>query len=174
VSGLTGGFVAASTACHAFGTPHTETSRLVSGIALGRGITAAHAHLLLGTAEGLIADGLVDYQRRRDLLRDIRTLRWRPHRSLALPAVDGTPGAQLGLGWMWMMLTLGPLYTSNAPTLPRGRVQRFGELIDPETRLVLYEHGLRLLTDPDSDADTDLAVAPAPAVSGPAVLRGLG
>jgi len=174
VSGLTGGFVAASTACHAFGTPHTETSRLVSGIARGRGITAAHAHLLLSTAEGLIADGLIDYQRRRDLLRDIHTLRWSPHRSLALPAVEGTPGAQLGLGWMWMMLTRGPLYTSNTPTLPTDRVLRFGELIDPETRLVLYEHGMGMLTDPDSDADADLAVALAPAVAGPAVLRGLG
>jgi len=174
VSGLTGGFVAASTACHAFGTPHTETSRLVSGIALGRGITAPDAQLLLAVAEGLIADGLVDYQRRRGVLRDIRTLRWRPHRSLALPAVDGTPGVTLALGWMWMMLTRGPLYTSNTPTLPTGRVLRFGELIDPETRLVLYEHGLMLLTDPDSDADTDLPVALAPAVAGPAVLRGLG
>jgi len=176
VSGLTGGFVAASTACHSFGTPHTETSRLVSGIALGRGITAAHAHLLLSTAEGLIDDGLIDYQRRRDLLCDIHTLRWSPHRSLALPAVEGTPGAQLGLGWMWMMLTRGPLYTSNTPTLPTDRVLRFGELIDPETRLVLYEHGLRLLTDPESDTDADLAVAvtSAPAVAGRAVLRGLG
>jgi len=153
VSGLTGGFVAASTACHAFGTPHTETSRLVSGIALGRGITAAHAHLLLGTAEGLIDDGLIDYQRRRDILRDIRTLRWRPHRSLALPAVDGTPGAQLGLGWMWLL--------------------RFRELIDPETRLVLYEHGMMLLTDPDSDADTDLNTAAGAAVALPSLLRGL-
>jgi len=174
VSGLTGGFVAASTACHAFGTAHTETSRLVSGIALGRGISAAHAQVLLGTAEGLVDDGLIDYLRRRDILRDIRTLTWRPHRRLDLPAVDGTPGAVLALGWMWMMLTRGPLYTSNTPTLPAGRVLRFGARIDLETQLVLYEHGMRLLTDPDSDADTELTVVPTPAVSRPAVLRRLG
>jgi len=179
VSGLTGGFVAASTACHAFGTAHTETSPLVSGIAQGRGISAAHAHLLLATAEGLIDDGLIDYQRRRDILRDIRALHWRPHRSLTLPAVDGTPGAVLGLGWMWMMLTRGPLYTSNTPTLPVDRVLRFGARIDLETQLVLYEHGMTLLTDPDSDTDTELASfaapgAPTRAVSGPATLRRLG
>jgi len=73
-----------------------------------------------------------------------------------------------------MMLTRGPLYTSNTPTLPAGRVLRFGARIDLETQLVLYEHGMGLLTDPDSDTDTDTAVAPAPAVAGPAVLRGLG
>jgi len=171
VSGLTGGFVAASTACHAFGTAHTETSRLVSGAALGRGITAPHARLLLGTAEGLIDDGLIDYQRRRDLLRDVRTLAWRPHRSLALPAVEGTPGPELALGWMWMVLTRGPLYTSNTPTLSVDRVLRFGAQLDPETQLVLYEHGIGLLTDPDSDTDTDLPVTPTAAVSRPAVLR---
>jgi len=179
VSGLTGGCVAASTACHAFGTAHTETSALVSGIALGRGITAPHAHLLLATAEGLIDDGLIDYQRRRDLLRDIRTLTWRPHRSLTLPAVDGTPGAELALGWIWLVLTRGPLYTSNTPTRPVGRVLRFGARIDLETQLVLYEHAMLLLTDPDSDTDTELASfaapgAPTRAVSGPATLRRLG
>jgi len=53
-------------------------------------------------------------------------------------------------------------------------VLRFGARIDLETQLVLYEHGMRLLTDPDSDADTELTVVPTPAVSRPAVLRRLG
>jgi len=77
------------------------------------------------------------------------------------------------------MLTRGPLYTSNTPTLPVDRVLRFGARIDLETQLVLYEHGMTLLTDPDSDTDTELASfaapgAPTRAVSGPATLRRLG
>jgi len=138
-----------SRTCTMVGEVDDDTSPLLDGLRLGRGIAQADAELLLAAAEELVQFGLVDYQRRRDTLRPITHLPTLTVPDSRLPGIDGIPGRTLALGWIWTEFTHGPMWTSGAPLLPTRAVLAFDERIDPETRLTLYETGMRLLADAD-------------------------
>ena len=137
-------------ACHAFGTTDTDTSLLLDGIRLGRGIHDLDAARLADAVACLVDAGLVDYQRRRDTLRPITHL---PRLHIAvdrLPDIDGHPGRELALTWIWTRLTHGPTFTSPRPFIADRHVRAFDTAIDPETRLVLAEAGQQLLANADA------------------------
>lgn len=162
------GTPSSSRAALAFGTADTDTSRLLDGVRLGRGISHTDAHLLGDAVTVLLNDGLIDYQRRRDILRPITTLPRLPVPANNLPEIDGYAPRVLALGWIWTRLTRGPMWTSPFPLVPDRHVRAFNAAIDPETRLVLHEAGARLL------ADTDLITIPTAAMTKPAVTRRYG
>ena len=136
-------------ACHAFGTTDTDTSLLLDGIRLGRGIHDLDAARLTDTVGVLVDGGLVDYQRRRDTLRPVTRLPRLPIAADRLPGIDGHPGHELALAWVWTRLTHGPAFTSPRPFIADRHVRAFDAAIDPETRLVLAETGQQLLADAD-------------------------
>lgn len=151
----------AASACHAFGTARTESSHLVDGVTFDAGLTADDAALLLTAADHLIAENLVDYQHRRDLLR--------PHdpalsvllrRLPALPTDPGWGPADLAYGWIWVHHTRGPLYTSTITDLPTSTVLRFGRALDPEVRLALTDHAHARLRETLDDAVPAAVVVP--------------
>ncbi len=136
-------------ACHAFGTTDTDTSLLLDGIRLGRGIHEPDAARLTDAVDVLIDAGLVDYQRRRDTLRPLTRLPRLPIAIDRLPDIDDHPGRELALAWIWTRLTHGPSFTSPRPFIADRHVRAFDAAIDPETRLVLAETGQQLLADAD-------------------------
>lgn len=143
------GSPSSSRAALAFGTTDTDTSRLLDGVRLGRGISHTDAHLLSHAVTVLLNDGLIDFQRRRDILRPVTTLRRLPVPASNLPEIDGYAPRVLALGWIWTRLTRGPMWTSPFPLVPDRHVRAFEAAIDPETRLVLHEAGQQLLADAD-------------------------
>jgi hypothetical protein len=136
-------------ACHAFGTTDTDTSLLLDGIRLGRGIHDLDAARLTAAVDALVDAGLVDYQRRRDTLRSITRLPRLPLAADRLPDIDGHPGRELALTWIWTRLTHGPAFTGPRPFIADRHVRAFDAAIDPETRLLLAEVGQQLLADAD-------------------------
>ena len=136
-------------ACHAFGTADTDTSLLLDGIRLGRGIHDLDAARLTDGVDALVDAGLVDYQRRRDTLRPLTRLPRLPIAADRLPDIDGHPGRELGLSWIWTRLTHGSAFTGPRPFIADRHVRAFDSAIDPETRLVLAEAGQQLLADAD-------------------------
>jgi hypothetical protein len=136
-------------ACHAFGTTDTDTSLLLDGIRLGRGIHDLDAARLTDAVDVLVDAGLVDYQRRRDTLRPITRLPRLPIAADRLPDIDGHPGCELALAWIWTRFTHGPAFTSPRPYIADRHVRAFDAAIDPETRLALAESGQQLLADAD-------------------------
>ena len=143
------GSPSSSRAALAFGTTDTDTSRLLDGVRLGRGISHTDANLLGNAVTVLLNDGLIDYQRRRDILRPVTTLPRLPVPASNLPEIDGYAPRVLALGWVWTRLTRGPMWTSPFPLVPDWHVRAFNAVIDPETRLVLHEAGQQLLADAD-------------------------
>jgi hypothetical protein len=97
----------------------------------------------------LLNDGLVDYQRRRDILRPVTTLPRLSVPASNLPEIDGYAPRVLALGWIWTRLTRGPMWTSRFPLVPDRHVRAFNAVIDPETRVVLHEAGQQVLADAD-------------------------
>lgn len=136
-------------ACHAFGTTDTDTSLLLDGIRLDRGIHDLDAARLTDAVDALVDAGLVNYQRRRDTLRPLSRLPRLPLAADRLPDIDGHPGRELGLSWIWTRLTHGPAFTSPRAFIADRHVRAFDAAIDPETRLLLAETGQRLLADAD-------------------------
>lgn len=136
-------------ACHAFGTTDEDASLLLDGIRLGRGIHDLDAARLTDAVNVLVDAGLVDYQRRRDTLRPITRLPRLPLATDRLPDIDGQPGRELALAWMWTRLTHGPSFTGPRPFIADRHVRAFDAAIDPETRLVLADTGQQLLADAD-------------------------
>jgi len=136
-------------ACRAFGTTDTDTSLLLDGIRLGRGIHDLDAARLTDAVDALVNAGLVDYQRRRDTLRPLTRLPRLPLAADRLPDIDAQPGRELALAWIWTRLTHGPSFTSPRPFIADRHVRAFDAAIDPETRLVLAETGQQLLADAD-------------------------
>jgi len=155
-------------ACHAFGTTDTDTSLLLDGIRLGRGIHDLDAARLTDAVDLLVYAGLVDYRRRRDTLRPITRLPRLPLASGRLPEIDGHAGTALALNWIWTRMTHGPSFTSPRPFIADRNVRAFDAAIDPETRLVLAEAGQQLL------ADADLLTIPSTRATWPAVTRSYG
>ncbi len=157
-SGRAGSAAAAS---HAFGTARTEASRLADGITFDAGLTDTDAALLLTTADHLIAENLVDYQHRRDVLRPHDpTLSVLLRRLPALPADPGWGPADLAYGWIWVHHTRGPLFTSKTTDLPTSTVLRFGCALDPEVRLALTDHAHARLGETLDDASPAAVVVP--------------
>jgi len=136
-------------ACHAFGTTDDDASMLLDGIRLGRGIHDLDAARLTDAVGVLVDGGLVDYQRRRDTLRPLTRLPRLPLAAGRLPEIDGHPGHDLALTWIWTRLTHGPSFTSPRPFIADRHVRAFDAAIDPETRLTLAETGQQLLADAD-------------------------
>lgn len=155
-------------ACHAFGTTDTDTSRLLDGVRLRRGIHDLDAARLTDAVDALVDGGLVDYQRRRDTLRRITRLPSVPIAGDRLPEVDGYAGSSLALNWMWTRLTHGPSFTGPRPFIADRHVRAFDAAIDPETRLVLAEAGQQLL------ADADAITIPTTQATWPAITRRYG
>ncbi|MCA0293123.1 MAG: TniQ family protein [Actinobacteria bacterium] len=155
-------------ACHAFGTTDTDTSQLLDGIRLGRGIHDLDAARLTDAVDALVDGGLVDYQRRRDALRPVTRLPRLPIAADRLPGIDGHPGHELALAWVWTRLTHGPSFTSPRPFIADRHVGAFDAAIDPEARLVLAETGQQLL------ADADVITIPATQATWAAVTRRYG
>lgn len=163
-----GGSPSSTRANIAFGTTDTDTSRLLDGIRLGRGINHTDSQLISDAVTVLLDQGLVDYQRRRDILRPLTTLPRLPVPASNLPEIDGYAAQVLALGWIWTRLTRGPMWTSPFPLVPDRHVRAFELAIDPETRLALHEAGQRLL------ADIDLITIPTAAMTTTAVTRRYG
>lgn len=155
-------------ACHAFGTTDDDTSKLLDGIRLGRGIHELDAIRLTDAADALIAAGLVDYQRRRDTLRPVTRLPRLPVPADRLPEIDRYAGPSLALNWIWTRLTHGPSFTSPRPFVADRHVRTFDAAIDPEIRLALLEAGRQLL------ADCDLVTIPAAVTFHPQITRRYG
>jgi hypothetical protein len=151
--------------CTQFGEVDDDTSPLLDGLRLGRGVGQVDADLLLAAARQVVQSGLVDYQRRRDTLRPVTHLPTLTVPDSRLPGIDGIPGRTLALGWIWTEFTHGPMWTSGMPLLPTRAVLAFDERIDPETRLTLYETGMRLLAAADL-IHVDAANALTPIVTG--------
>jgi len=151
----------AASASHAFGTARTESSRLVDCITFDAGLTDADATLLLTAADHLIAEQLVDYQHRRDVLRPHDpTLSALLRRLPAPPATPDWSSADLAYGWIWVHHTRGPLYTSTLTDLPTSTVLRFGRALDPEVRLALTDHAHTRLGGALDDAVPAAVVVP--------------
>lgn len=142
-----------ATACRAFGAIDDSNSALLDGLRQGAGISDAHAKLILSGARTLIDRELVDYQRRRDVLRTMKRL---PPLQASLPDVDGYGDRVLGVGWIFVHLTHGPMWTSQFPLVPQTAITAFDRAIDPETRLVLAEAGRQFLAEADL-ATTELS-----------------
>ena len=87
-------------ACHAFGATDTDTSLLLDGIRLGRGIHDLDAARLTDAVDALVDAGLVDYQRRRDTLRPLTRLPRLPIASARLPDIDGQLDADIAYAMM--------------------------------------------------------------------------
>lgn len=137
------------TALLALGVPDLPTCLLIDAIDAGRGLRAYDADRLNAALQVLIADGLVDYQHRRDTLRAVTRLpRSTTHRLRApLPGTIEHPAVPLGLGWIWTRFTQGPMRSSRWPQIPDRDVHAFDTALDPETRLLLHETGQELLAD---------------------------
>lgn len=163
-----GGAASSARACHAFGTTDDGTSKLLDGVRLGRGIHDLDATRLTDGAHTLVENGLIDYQRRRDILRPITRLPRLAVSARRLPEVDGFAGDSLALNWIWTRLTHGPSWTSPRPFIADRHVRAFDAAIDPETRLALVEAGQQLL------ADTDLLTIPTLTATFDAVTRSYG
>lgn len=139
------------TALKALGVPDIRTCLLIDAIDAERGLRAYDADRLSVALEVLLADGLVDYRRRRDTLRAVTRLPRSTIRQFRTPAPSTVehPVGRLALGWIWTRLTHGPMRSSRWPTIPDREVHAFDVGLDPETRLLLHDTGHQLLADGD-------------------------
>ena len=132
----------------ALGVHGIPTCLLIDGVHTGAGLRAQDCDLLTEALDRLLADGLVDYQRRRDILRPVTCLPSSTTRRL--PAASRAVSDRiLALAWIWTRFTHGTLRSSPWPTTPDRDVAAFDRAIDPETRLILHEAGQQLLADAD-------------------------
>ncbi|WP_431843243.1 TniQ family protein [Calidifontibacter indicus] len=133
----------------ALGVPGIPSCALIDGIYAGKGLREQDGGLLTTALQELLANGLVDYQHRRDTLRPVTRLPGTTLRRLP-PTVTSAPDFQaLALAWVWTRFTHGPMRSSPWPTTPDRDVAAFDRRIDPETRLLLHETGQHLLADTD-------------------------
>lgn len=133
----------------ALGVPDIPTSLLIEAIHTGRGLRHADAAVLTDGLDLLLQAGLMDYQRRRDILRTIGHLPPATARCLTLQNSYRFTGEQLAMSWIWMRFTHGPMRSSRWPSIPDRDVHKFAAALDPETLLILHETGQQLLADAD-------------------------
>ena len=141
---------------------------LIDGIYAGDGLRECDADLLGSALDELLADGLVDFRRRRDTLWPITRLPKAVGQRLRMTDSKAATAQQLALGWIWTSLTSGAMRSSRWPHIPDRDVHAFAAVLDPEIRLVLHETGQQVL------ADADLATIPIPHTTWPAITRRYG
>ncbi|MDN5779300.1 MAG: hypothetical protein L0H96_20610 [Humibacillus sp.] len=149
----------------ALGVPGIPSSVLINGVHTGQGLREPDALLLAGALEVLLADGLIDYRRRRATLRVLHRLPEAATRHLPPTTTDRDGFGQLALAWIWTRFTHGPMRSSPWLAIPDRDVAAFDSRLDPETRLVLHEAGQQLL------AQTDLIDVAAPAAASASTRR---
>lgn len=164
-TGHTGTPGAAMTALGVVGIP---SCILIDGIHAGQGLREQDGDLLTTALQQLLANGLIDYQRRRDTLRPVTRLPGTSLRRLPTTVTTAPEFRRLALAWVWTRFTHGPMRSSPWPTLPDRDVHAFDQRIDPETRLVLHETGQQRL------ADTDLLQIPATQTTWAGIVRRYG
>lgn len=145
-----GGRVTPEAAMAALGVPGIPTCSLIDAVHTAHGLRERDADLLSVALDQLIADGLVDYQRRRDTLRAVTRLPASARRRLTNPLVRDRTGESLALGWIWTRYTRGSMRSSPWPTTPDRDIAAFDTRLDPESKLVLAETAQQLLADADS------------------------
>ncbi|ANS79330.1 hypothetical protein SGUI_1934 [Serinicoccus hydrothermalis] len=133
----------------ALGVPGIPSSALIDGIDTGEGLREQDGDLLTTALQQLLADGLVDYQRRRDILRPATRLPSTTSQRLPATVTSAPTFSRLALAWIWIRFTHGPMRSCPGPDIPDRDVHAFDRRIDPETRLLLHETGQQLLADAD-------------------------
>jgi len=132
----------------ALGVTGIPISLLIDGIRTGAGLRDEDADLLGRALDAMLASGLVDYQRRRDTLRNLTRLPASTTRRLP-PSSPHVDAHAVALGWIWTRFTHGPMRSSPWTHIPDRDIHAFDTRIDPETRLLLHETGQQLLADAD-------------------------
>lgn len=153
--------VTPAAAMAALGVPGIPTCSLIDALHTAHGLRERDADLLSVALDQLIADGLVDYQRRRDTLRPVTRLPTSARRLLANPLVRDRAGETLALGWIWTRFTRGSMRSSPWPTTPDRDIAAFDTRLDPESKLVLSETAQQLLADADDAHASQMTWAPA-------------
>jgi hypothetical protein len=144
------GSVTPEAAMAALGVPGIPTCSLIDAVHTAHGLRERDADLLITALDQLIAEGLVDYQRRRDTLRAVTRLPASARRRLTNPLLRDRAGETLVLGWIWTRYTRGPMRSSPWPTTPDRDIAAFDTRLDPESKLVLAETAQQLLADADA------------------------
>lgn len=143
-------------------------SPLIEGIRSSKGLPERDADSLAPALDALLADGPLDYQRRREALRPISRIPTNLRRGLPNWVIEEGVSSELVLGWIWTWFTCGPMRSSPWPNRPDRDIYAFDLRLDPETRLALVEAGQQLL------ADTDLRTIPTLTATLDAVTRSYG
>lgn len=149
ISQATGHTETPGEAMTALGVAGIPSCVLIDVIQAGQGLRKQDGDLLTTALQQLLANGLIDYQRRRDTLRPVNRL---PSATLRrLPTtVTSTPAFRtLALAWIWTRFTHGSMRSSPWPTTPDRDLAAFDKRLDPETRLLLHETGQQLIADVD-------------------------
>jgi hypothetical protein len=139
---LTGGTVGSlpvSASVAALGLPCAPDGALRYPGGVGWGISGPLAKQLRDAAALLVEEGLIDYQRRRQLFAGRVPLA--PHLLRQLVARTGPRAEILARGWLWIRFTRSPLTASPHPELAVDDVHAFDAALDPEIRLQLHEAG---------------------------------
>jgi hypothetical protein len=154
-----GGRVIPEAAMAALGVTGIPTCALIDAVHTAHGLRERDADLLSAALDQLVAEGLVDYQRRRDTLRAVTRLPSSARRLLANPFVRDRTGESLALGWIWTRFTRGPMRSSPWLTTPDRDIAAFDARLDPESKLVLAETAQQLLADADAVHATQMTWA---------------
>ena len=156
-----GSRVAPEAAMDALGVHGIPTCALIDAVRTAHVLRERDTDVLNAAVDQLIADGLVDYQRRRDTLRPVTRLPASARRRLTNPLVRDRAGETLALGWIWTRYTRGPMRSGPWPTTPDRDIAAFDTRVDPESKLVLSETAQQLLADADAIDATRMTWAPA-------------
>ncbi|HQD69573.1 MAG TPA: TniQ family protein [Ornithinibacter sp.] len=150
IAHASGSCVTPEAAMAALGVAGIPTCSLIDAVHTAHGLRERDADVLNAALDQLIAEGLVDYQRRRDTLRAVSRLPTLARRLLANPLVRDSTGESLALGWIWTRFTRGPMRASRWPATPDRDIAAFDTRLDPESKLVLAETAQQLLADADA------------------------
>ena len=159
IAHASGSHVTPEAAMAALGVAGIPTCSLIDAVHTAHGLRERDADLLITALDELVAEGLVDYQRRRDTLRPVTRLPTTATRLLTNPLVRDRTGETLALGWIWTRYTRGPMRSSPWPTTPDRDIAAFETRLDPESKLVLAETALQLLADADAVHATQMTWA---------------
>jgi len=161
ISHASGSHFTPEAAMAALGVAGIPTCSLIDAVHTAHGLRERDADLLIAALDQLIAEGLVDYQRRRDTLRAVTRLPASARRRLTNPLVRDRTGETLALGWIWTRFTRGSMRSSPWLTTPDRDIAAFDTRLDPESKLVLAETAQQLLADADAIHATPMTWAPA-------------
>jgi len=159
ITHASGSRVAPEAAMAALGVTGIPTCALIDAVHTAHGLRDRDADLLSAALDQLIAEGLVDYQRRRDTLRPVIRMPASARRRLTNPLVRDRTGETLALGWIWTRYTRGPMRSGPWPTTPDRDIAAFDTRLDPESKLVLAETAHQLLADADAVHSTQMTWA---------------